>query len=605
MLNFISDYPMSFDPESYAGGWHCVVNGVPHGPMSAEELRACAPPDALVWREGQDGWKPLSAALPPPLPAVGPAAGATPAAAGASPVVDEISVLDKLRGNYFVRHWRGELSVGRSYWLNIFLVNLAWTVIVKVVTLVGLEEIVLLPRAAGWLVFTVILYGLIIWQVIGLVRASLASPSTFSRRWGIVGALILIGGTIYHSVASYYPVTKEMVLMLAGDPDIPAMKIDVLKDGAEIEMRGGIPAGSSRDVIAALRAHPNVKVLHVNSDGGRAYDALKIAAEVERLKLTTVVDLTCESGGTIVFLAGQRRVAMHSSRIGFHRATVGGPSVALAQPTNDQLASYYTKRGVKRAFVDNILSTPGASMWRPSLASMVEAGFLTEISDGIEFAPSRILVETTPADFAEAMKKEEAFRILAEAVPDEFAQAAAQSHRRMVEGSPTFTALDPLRELLGEEVARSVPIASGEGLDKMIDLLLLIADRLGDQNPEAVYEIFEGNVSHMGALRNSPLYPTEEDLAATRALLSNRNKSYPIATQAEASALIAKVVAHLKEHSPDDLALFQKEKITASEGVHRMKAMMISMRTALPESDRHKLLRSFYVPQKTEPTPGH
>lgn len=68
-----------------AGGWHYIVSGQQHGPISSGELKRLADagqlaPSDMVWKEGLASWMAASsvkglfaaAATPPPLPFVGP-----------------------------------------------------------------------------------------------------------------------------------------------------------------------------------------------------------------------------------------------------------------------------------------------------------------------------------------------------------------------------------------------------------------------------------------------------------------------------------------------------------------------------------------------------
>jgi len=75
------------------------------------------------------------------------------------------------KSNYFVRHWRGDLSLGVSYWANGFLANFLLAVVVGVGA--ALQETASLKTVA---VVCIFIYGfslaLSFWQIVGKWRSA-------------------------------------------------------------------------------------------------------------------------------------------------------------------------------------------------------------------------------------------------------------------------------------------------------------------------------------------------------------------------------------------------------------------------------------------------
>src|SRR5262245_45956466 len=106
-------------------GWFLWDGRERKGPMDQVALenlvRAHAEPELMrVWREGLDSWKTVGDALcpdclkapaPPPLP---------------PPLPTETASLRELpeSKNFITRHWRGQYSLGVSYWIVGILSNL-------------------------------------------------------------------------------------------------------------------------------------------------------------------------------------------------------------------------------------------------------------------------------------------------------------------------------------------------------------------------------------------------------------------------------------------------------------------------------------------------
>ena len=70
------------------------------------------------------------------------------------------------KSSYFLRHWRGELSLGVSYWLNGFLANIFLIVVIGLAA--ALQETANLKMVAALCIFTYSLsLVLSFWQIVG------------------------------------------------------------------------------------------------------------------------------------------------------------------------------------------------------------------------------------------------------------------------------------------------------------------------------------------------------------------------------------------------------------------------------------------------------
>ena len=64
---------------------------------------------------------------------------------------------------------------------------------------------------------------------------------------------------------TYIPQSAEMLRILVGDTGLPPYEIQVLPGGTEIEFRGGLRAGSAKELERIFSAVPRAKVLHIES----------------------------------------------------------------------------------------------------------------------------------------------------------------------------------------------------------------------------------------------------------------------------------------------------------------------------------------------------
>jgi membrane-bound ClpP family serine protease len=103
---------------------------------------------------------------------------------------------------------------------------------------------------------------------------------------------------------TYIPQSAEMLSIIAGDSGVPAYQIQVLPGGTEIEFRGGLRAGSAKELERILGAVPRAKVLHIESPGGRLGEAEQMMQLVRQRNLSTYSSEYCLSAATLVLMAG-------------------------------------------------------------------------------------------------------------------------------------------------------------------------------------------------------------------------------------------------------------------------------------------------------------
>ena len=68
-----------------------------------------------------------------------------------------------------------------------------------------------------------------------------------------------------------------------------------------------------------LNEYPTVRILHLNSNGGRLAEAEKLKNMVTTRNLDTYVNIECQSACVTVFVAGHNRLISKRAVIGLHR----------------------------------------------------------------------------------------------------------------------------------------------------------------------------------------------------------------------------------------------------------------------------------------------
>jgi uncharacterized protein DUF4339 len=311
-----------------ADSWYLFDGARQLGPLSLDELQHLlevqSSPEVQVWREGLPQWAApsdlpeLVAARSPPVPAN--------SEDGRDQRVDEIAAkpnrFNSFIANNFVarsfiaRNWRGEFSLATTYWLFGFLGNLFAGALAAAVMVVFQSDIGYQPRAifASILLLWIVIVTIAVWQTVGVWRSAnrhikarvllgKKSPWAGLAKLAVLFGVLRLAGTF---VTSGWPQLLETSRMsFLGDPDIPAYSIRVMRNGTEAEITGGFKYGLTNNFVKILNASPKIKVVHLDSRGGRIGEAVELNKVIRSSHLDTYVSANCMSACTVAF-AGAR-----------------------------------------------------------------------------------------------------------------------------------------------------------------------------------------------------------------------------------------------------------------------------------------------------------
>src|SRR5260221_4927622 len=127
------------------------------------------------------------------------------------------------------------------------------------------------------------------------------------------------------------PLMNEAMRLVAGIDRIPPYALRVLKNGTELEVSGGLSFGTTDAVVKILDATPAIKVVHLNSIGGRLTEANRLYKVFKSRGLITYVATECDSACTIPFMAGTKRYFGDHARLGFPSSAIVGIHLASAE----------------------------------------------------------------------------------------------------------------------------------------------------------------------------------------------------------------------------------------------------------------------------------
>ena len=283
---------------------------------------------------------------------------------------------------YVLSHWRGEFSLVRSFWLNGVALRL---VIYGLLAILIRDNPVAIPLALGAAGVDLVV---LIWQCTGYFRAAernLRGLGSMLPLWGGMFALIVAVFVVLTqwwglALATHVP-PDELPYAVQRD-QLHASNYDmrVSEDGTILTLRGVIALGATKRFVALLAKHPDLRHVHLTSNGGNIFEARGIAKLILARELSTYVEQDCSSACTLPFIAGKTRAIAPDARLGFHGYLLTNASqmphidVAAEQEKDRDL---FRARGVSDGFLDVMFQRPHKEIWAPDLATLRAAGVVS------------------------------------------------------------------------------------------------------------------------------------------------------------------------------------------------------------------------------------
>jgi hypothetical protein len=283
-----------------------------------------------------------------------------------------------------VRHWRGELSLPVSYWLNGVLGGIAIAVVMAGLGAVIAEQndaqplMWLTAIGASWL--CVLLFTT--WQAVGVWRSATRYKRGGRSFWGGAAKTMMVIGAI-QTAASFAivgaPQLAGIFEIVTGDSKVGPHQFHVLANGQTLEFAGGITFGVAREMEGFLDAMNGVKTVRLDSIGGRILEAQKMSDIIKARGLSTFVARDCLSACTIVFLGGKERCVLATARLGFHQPAFRGMTSSERRDTIAQEVQRLQRFGLSKAFAERANTATPSGMWYPDKDELLREHVVTRL----------------------------------------------------------------------------------------------------------------------------------------------------------------------------------------------------------------------------------
>jgi hypothetical protein len=376
---------------------------------------------------------------------------------------------------YLVRHWRGELPLATTYWVNGVLASILGAALVKEITalvagLGGLDGkyAALVLLGTMWLV-TSIIY---VWQLVGVWRSSGRRESAWGTPARVV--LVLAGLNMIRLFGAVgLPGLTAAVRQARWMDENGRWSIRALNGGKELEVWGGISGGLTADLSRAIQANPGVDVVHLNlGAGGSIREARRLRELLRASSLSTYVSASCNSACTVAFLGGRQRFLKAGARLGFHRVSAPGVVGRAAAEMWKAERDYLVAAGVSGDFADHVMRTPEDTLWYPKPDELVAAGVVTELTDGGRFAFTVGGKAPTLAETRTLLEKTRLYQAIKAFDPPAYGRITQQVQTTVAAGGPLEDARKLIVPIIRAVGAKASATASDEAVDRLGEVML-------------------------------------------------------------------------------------------------------------------------------------
>jgi hypothetical protein len=449
--------------------WYVHDSKVQHGPFGSAELTRQLDgypslDGVFVWREGIQDWKPaaeLFAAAPP------------------------AKTSEHRFNNFVARNWRGEFPLWVSYWVFGLVGNIAIAAIP--LALAGIIQSK--PGFHPLYLFSLIvsiwisIVAVSVWQWVGVWRSSnryIAQRALELKKapWAGIAKFMTVIAFLQLAAALITAATPQIAEMsriaFLNDPDVPEYSLRVMRNGTEAEITGGIKFGLAADFTKILRASRRIRVVHLNSVGGRIGEGEALYHVIQDNHLITYVSQRCLSACTLAFSAGSERVLGHGGVLGFHRGSFAGEDLKDT-PELDGQRKIFTAAGFAPQFIVRALATSSADMWTPSQTELLSAGVITRVSNGTDYAYSGFPPDLSKTYFFSSLAKSaDVYAAIRDRLPKRYDDMVEAFHQAVVDGKTEAETIVEVQRRLAAILSELRPSVAD---DVLVDAGNLYADQ--------------------------------------------------------------------------------------------------------------------------------
>ncbi|NRF68273.1 hypothetical protein HLB44_14870 [Aquincola sp. S2] len=401
-------------------------------------------------------------------------------------------------------HWRGELPLWLSFWINCALLGLLGSVAAGAaatwvdvtagpVRLAAIAVLIVWPLA-------LVLQG---WGLVGAWRSADAwtaqgGPLRVAHACS-VAVVLAASATLTSTVLNFIPRLKALGQMAVGIDPAGQVVATLSADGRRLRLQGPLGIGDGARVKQQLALAPRVRLLELDSRGGRFHEAQAIADAVRGQGWTIRVTGACSDACTLVLMAGGVRQILPGAQVVIRRAPPAVFNPLFARLARHRLAELYRHAGLPDGFVRKALALPPTHAWRPAADELAAGGIVSAASHPLDVAVP-MLRDASSREFAEALNTNPVWQVLERRYPRSIA-AAAERMRVARDGGAELDAVMAAGQGVVEELLAKLLFNAGSPLrEHFVDLLAQQLDAAREGGVASCHRVLAGDTVARRAL---------------------------------------------------------------------------------------------------------
>ena len=287
------------------------------------------------------------------------------------------------KSSYIGAHWRGELPLAQSYWINVFLIGVLLLIVEAMMTpLLRAQHLSLTSLLILLAIYAPLRLALTVWQVVGTFRSAALSGSG----WAVVVNIVMIFAVL-GTIGSGISTAKNFQMIAHAAAEQRSMNdftISLAPNGKGILAKGTMGIGFADAVQAAFAKYPEQHRLLLDSRGGDVDNGMQLhdylAAHSD---IAVEVDHLCASACTLAFVGASQRLIAPGAQMGFHqmRSMIDSNySKNMVNTQQDSFKGFMSKLGASQGFIDMAFAKQGDDVWLPDSNTLFANHIITGVA---------------------------------------------------------------------------------------------------------------------------------------------------------------------------------------------------------------------------------
>jgi len=456
--------------------------------------------------------------------------------------------------NYIRKHWRGELSLTISFWINLVLLNFVKVLFEK---LLSYNEIIENPVIAARvaLIYAVFCYIIVYpWQIVGLWRSCNHHIEKSGKRfWARTSqGLVIVGFILTIAIlGKSWPIYKDFFRIGFQKDEWGNYTLKLEKDNAFIHLQGGLGFGVSEEVGQLLKKYPEVKGIILDSIGGRIYEGRELADLISTYGLDTYSLKGCYSAATTAFISGKNRFLGMGANLAFHQYKMGYKNLgALADMEAEQAKDLliFQQQGIKSGFLDKLFYTHHDDLWYPTVDEMLDAGVIHGIVNPSDLLPVESVFDA--GDFDEASLDIPIFKTIKQYEPDTYRELMAEFEEQIKKGATRIELQHAGANVFKSLAFTAMPRTSDEALIQFAQAMVDRLKKFKEIDPILCMKMLypqQYGVLDFSKYSSDGEYPIDDVL--NKIIIDAYEKSNPVVNTEAAELLMEKLVLELGDYA--------------------------------------------------------